>query len=111
MTDFELVSVAVSCGNGFCTRNCPFYSDDGSGCQRKLIDMLAKKLDIVLHQRDERKIKHGHWETMGLCLKCSECGLTVYIGTYDKRTLKHHANAKHYCEKCGARMDGEDNDT
>lgn len=56
MTDFELVSVAVSCGNGFCTRKCPFYSDDGSGCQRKLIDMLAKKLDIVLHQRDEQKI-------------------------------------------------------
>lgn len=55
MTDFELVSVAVSCGNGYCTRKCPFYSGNVSTCQQKFIGMLAKKLDIVLHQNDGRK--------------------------------------------------------
>jgi len=44
---------------------------------------------------------------MGLCLKCSECGLSIYIGSYDKRTLKCQANARHYCERCGAKMDNK----
>ena len=56
MTDFELISAAVSCGNGFCTRKCPFYSGDASTCQQKFIGMLAKKLDIVLHQSDSQEI-------------------------------------------------------
>ena len=55
MTDFELVSVAVSCGNGFCTRKCPFYDGDVSTCQQKFIAMLAEKLDIVLHKKDGRE--------------------------------------------------------
>lgn len=67
--------------------------------------LLCQMIDFA-PAADVVGVKHGHWLPMGMCIKCSECGLTIYIGSYSKRTLEHHGNAKKYCEKCGARMDG-----
>lgn len=55
---------------------------------------------------DVVEVKHGTWQHIGLGLKCSECGLFICIGSFDKRTLELHASARHYCEKCGAKMNG-----
>ena len=66
---------------------------------------IVKNALEELPPADVAPVKHGTWQYMGLCLKCSECGLSIYIGSYDKRTLECQANARHYCERCGAKME------
>jgi len=73
----------------------------------KAVFYNAAKIVEALPTADVAPVKHGTWQYMGLCLKCSECGLSIYIGSYDKRTLKCQANARHYCERCGAKMDNK----
>lgn len=83
------------------TNGTPVWTEEHLEELLKDFYVIPKDTPVV----DVEPVKHGTWEYMGLCLKCSECGLSIHIGSYNERTLKHQANVRHYCERCGAKME------
>ncbi len=69
---------------------------------------------------DVVEVRHGEWKNSGFCsslkthflVKCSKCDfghiLKPYLGDYDgKVTFGEFILNTHYCQNCGAKMDGE----
>lgn len=74
---------------------------------------------------DVVEVRHGHWINKGdhlpdainthIVVQCSECGfcryLQKYTGDYDGRVVfDQFKTTAHYCQYCGAKMDGERKD-
>ena len=63
----------------------------------KIVETIKEKNAVVA------PVRHGHWIDDAGALRCSECGVSFP----DLHPLYENAA---YCPKCGARMDGEDDD-
>ena len=56
---------------------------------------------------DVAPVRHGRWEKQSGLYSCSECGMTC---PYDVQADVIEYWACNYCPKCGAKMDGGNND-
>lgn len=88
---------------------CP--DDDGS-CSKADVD-LREMLDEIeaLPAADVQPVKRGRWikahDKQGSYFLCSNCGTVEKTESDQDDTVWQHDE---YCRKCGARMDGEQND-
>lgn len=77
---------------------------NGFMCRACWVDAMCGEV-IDAPAADVAPVVHGRWVHLGgdeWC--CSACGFVITTeGSWDKPTKK-------YCEDCGARMDGADND-
>lgn len=86
-----------------------------SGVADEIIDILMSQTtaDVV-------EVRHGEWINSGFCnslkncmlIKCSECDfghfIKPYLMDYDGvLTFGEFKLNTHYCQNCGAKMDGE----
>lgn len=86
--------------------SCKFYSV--LGCQSTLICTNGDKFWVA----DVQSVKHGYWEEISdyggwgeTHYRCSVCGEEWYL-----EDGKPKDNNMNFCPRCGARMDGEQND-
>lgn len=75
------------------------------------------KAICVLHDApaaDVAPIVHGRWiigtDNDDFDVKCSKCEWTDIFEVAGIATVERIAKAMHYCQNCGARMDGSVND-
>ena len=72
---------------------------------------------------DVVEVRHGHWINKGtvagakthILVKCSECDFGTYLRKYlnmpnGKDEYEEFVENVHYCQSCGAKMDGERKD-
>ena len=79
---------------------------DGVGISSIACSVQESAISAIQHlpSADVQQVRHGHWTLwegdITFWLKCSECGKDV-LPTYP-----HF----YFCPRCGARMDGEEDD-
>ena len=85
-----------------------FYSD-----RKDIVEMLLSDVDF---QPTVDPVKRGYWIHIyelprGDYFKCSECNHQIFLKFGWKVSSESPADEYRYCSGCGARMDGEENDS
>lgn len=76
----------------------------GSYELKNVIEWLKTDFDVI--EADVAPVRHGHWEQVDdTKCKCSECEIITMIAQYPIGADKN------YCPNCGAKMDGDKNDS
>ena len=70
----------------------------------------AKECWELARNGDIRIVKHGRWINDKGLYKCSVCNNFTITGWANCIPIEHMNKTMKYCNNCGARMDGEEND-